>query len=485
MKATDNIMKSMMGYLYTVLTDAEDSLVETNERERFICWCLPGIPFEPEDLRFAVRGFTGQGDTPEKKAEDTALLIGQASRFARLVDFVPDANAVFGEEKQIAAFMRNENSLARLYERVLKQSQVAATELTKEEKEKVERFRNVLYPEVEAVDPETGNKRKRRVEGPELKAYKEFQGKYEDAISAFNIIRIKAQNPTTPDDSLILTFNGPTLKARVKTALADWETNGFKSEVETIQAFIAAVTQRDLNLWKADLVDRFGTSRLLDALGQEFFATSLVPGGFAFSDQGWSKFKFNEKEVDTFSKFKSTQFEGKTSFGWGPLSVGGGAEGGSSSKKEISNVSNFEMEFAVTQIPLVRAWFDPTFLESRAWKLGPNALELTQLSDGGDPPKGMLVAYPTSVIFARDIRINFNEMHDETSEINKTLKAKGNAGYGPFKISGSYTRDSKEKKVQSDLTERGLEVKGLQILGFRCRLLKKSPDPLPGIKNFT
>lgn len=67
MTATDTIMKSMMGLLYSVLTDGEPGLVEQNERERFINWCLPGIPIDPEDLRFAVRGFTGRGS---RRADD-------------------------------------------------------------------------------------------------------------------------------------------------------------------------------------------------------------------------------------------------------------------------------------------------------------------------------------------------------------------------------------------------------------------------------
>jgi hypothetical protein len=112
------------------LTDGEDDFVERNDQERFITWYLPGIPIEPEELRFAHRGIVGQGKTPEEKAEDTAMLIGQASRFARLVDFVPDVTGIFDEKQQLVAFHRNESALSRVYERVLKQSEVAKNELT-------------------------------------------------------------------------------------------------------------------------------------------------------------------------------------------------------------------------------------------------------------------------------------------------------------------------------------------------------------------
>ena len=110
---------------------------------------------------------------------------------------------------------------------------------------------------------------------------------------------------------------------------------------------------------------------------------------------------------------------------------------------------------------------------------------MAELSDGGDPPKGSLVAYPISVIFARDVHVNFKELHDETSELVKSIKAGGNASFGLFKLSGSYKRDKQEKKVHSELTENGVDVSGLQILGFRCHLLRKTPDPLPSIEHWT
>ena len=109
---------------------------------------------------------------------------------------------------------------------------------------------------------------------------------------------------------------------------------------------------------------------------------------------------------------------------------------------------------------------------------------MAELSDGGNPPHGSLVAFPISVIFASDITIDFKELHDETSELVKSIKAGGNVGYGPFKLSGSYKRDTQEKNVHSDVNENGVKVSGMQILGFRCRLLGKTPNPLPSIENW-
>jgi hypothetical protein len=88
------------------------------------------------------------------------------------------------------------------------------------------------------------------------------------------------------------------------------------------------------------------------------------------------------------------------------------------------------------------------------------------------------------VIFARDIHVNFGEMHDEKSELHKQISAKGSGGYGPFKIGGSYSRDEQQKDVKYTFNQEGLKVEGMQIIGFRCHLLKKSPNPHPNIEEF-
>ena len=224
-------------------------------------------------------------------------------------------------------------------------------------------------------------------------------------------------------------------------------------------------------------------SKISDAFGQEFFFTGIVPGNFADSDEGWSKFSFSEQEMEKHSTSKSTQFGVKGKGGWGPLSFGGSVDSSKSSKKEVSDIKSLSISFSLTQVPLSRPFLDFGFLESRAWRLAPTALEVFELSDGGSPPKGMLVAYPTTVIFARDILIDFSDLHDESSEVRKQLAGEGGGGWGPFKL-GWYKRDKEEKRVKQEITKNGLEVKGMQVIGFRCRLLGKTPNPLPDIKEF-
>lgn len=484
MAESGEVMTALMNRLYTVLTDGEEGFVERNASERFITWTLPGMPLDPADLRFAKQGLVGQGETPEEKAKDTSLLVGQASRFARLVDFVPDVTGIFDEKQQTVAFQRGQRALSHVYERVLKQSQVAQTELPDKTVERIERFRDTLYPETEVEDIVTGEVKKTRQEGPILEAYKKHMAQYENAVFEWNDARIKAAAGVTEQDVLNFTFNGNTLRRRVRLAEGEWETAGHKNDVERIQAFIDQVTARDLTLWKADVLDRFERARLSDPLGQEFFLTYMVPATFADDAAGWSTFSFTQKEVEKHVKGKSTQFAVEGQAGWGPLKVSGGVEGSNELKHEVQDVTNFSLSFAVAQIPLAFPWLDLSFLQSRAWRFGPDAIDVDQLSDGNSPPKGMMVGFPTNVIFVRDVTLNFDQLHDETSEAHKTFKGKGSGGYGPFKLGGSYSRDEQTKDVNYTFNQEGLKVEGMQIIGFRCQLLGKAPNPAEGIENF-
>jgi hypothetical protein len=211
--------------------------------------------------------------------------------------------------------------------------------------------------------------------------------------------------------------------------------------------------------------------------------TQMAPGNFFSNGAGWPEFKFEHTQVNHFESHKTSQWDSQASLAW-KLSFSGNGAGTTTSNTIVDHTDKFTFRCSLAQVPLIRPWFDTTFLESRAWKFGPAAIDMTELSNGASPPQGLLVAYPTSVIFARDLTIDFAELHDETSELNKTIKAGGKAGWGLFNLSGSYQRDSQTKQVQSTITEEGLKVSGLQILGFRCRLLKKSPDPLPSIQNW-
>lgn len=487
MNKPENLMKALLKKLYTELTDADDNFDPRNEEERFITWCLPGIPFDPEDLHFA-QGLVGHGATPQEQGADTARLAQQAAQFARLVDFIPDVSGIFDGQQQLVAFHRNEKALSRVYEQVLRMSQVADLGLTDQEKQIIDNIRKQLYreTEIETTDPETFAPVKQTIveDGPMLQQYKIKRVLYEKALQDFKDAQVAARAGVSPEAVLRFEEQGATLAERVDMAMDEWETGGHKNMVEAMFAKVDDLTSRSLLLWKEDVQNRFDRCKKLDvASGVEYLYTTFVPARFTMVDAGWSEFSFEEKEMQAFESHQLTKFGAAGGFG-GLFGMKAKVSGTNESHDIVSDISNFKMSFELAQIPLSRPWFDPAFLESRAWRLHQDAqlsLEGEFLSDGQIPPSGILPAYPTSIIFIRNVTVNFNELHDESHEIHRTLKAGGGFGWGPVRFGGNYERDSTTKLQKTLLTDEGLRVAGLQILGFRNHLLGMCPHPLETI----
>jgi hypothetical protein len=476
MEKPDNIVNSLMGYLYMTLTDGKKDFASGLTDDRFITWCLPGIPIDPEDLRFAREGVIGKGADETARARDTALLSLQAANFAKLMDFIPDVRG-----QQIVSFQPGIKSLSGTYEAVLRDSKIADVPLTQKEQAQLTKARNLLFVEQEVTDPDTGEKQMTTVDTPKMKAYRKQQAIFEKEFIEYNSRRIKADLAVSAMDVMEFERNGPAFEKRAIMALRDWEGAGNKTEIENAQAIISQITDKSLLQWKQRLKDRLVFDKKKHPTLGDYYPTSLVPASFLLPSAGWPSFTFKESSVKKFSDTKSTQYGGKAGF-LGAFKIGASGAKSTETKSVTEDTTNFEISFEVAQIPLSMPYFDIAFLQSRAWKFPEDAM---LLSDGAQPPKGMLVGYPTMVIFVRNVVINFKELHDTKSEVSKALKGKAGLSIGPFGASGKYTNSNGQTKSISTMTEQGLKVNGMQIIGIRCRLWDgKKPDPDPKFKNF-
>jgi hypothetical protein len=152
------------------------------------------------------------------------------------------------------------------------------------------------------------------------------------------------------------------------------------------------------------------------------------------------------------------------------------------------------MSFRIAQVPIVRPWFKSAFLTSKCWRMDQNNPEAKGelVSDGGKRPKGLLPAYPTSLIVIKDLVISAGKasrFHNFSQSWSSSSSSGG--GYlslGPFHLGGWHGRSDRNGERASsahfDSESRSMSVPGAQIIGFKCQLLPKSPDPLTSIKNW-
>jgi hypothetical protein len=141
------------------------------------------------------------------------------------------------------------------------------------------------------------------------------------------------------------------------------------------------------------------------------------------------------------------------------------------------------LEFA--QVPICRPWFDPGFFGMRAWtldRLWDLNFEKKFVSDGEEQPTGRLVAYPTTALFVRKVKLTFEEQDSRLRLLDRQIAAKARLGWGPVSLGGSYSRGSDRREQKVKIDKGTLEIEGLQLIGLVNSLVPRCPDTDPRIK---
>ncbi len=531
----DVMLNAVMGKLYDILTNGDDTVPRSEDN--FFSWCTPGIPVNPDDFEFMTQGLTGivkkkaldhlvakgksenkeegeGGESEEEgvakeidpallsalRAEDTSRLYQQAENFSRLVDFVPDMAANTNDQFRALSVMNNEGSLSERYEYILRMSQVMESELPEKTKAKIEKFRNLLTTtrikknliddtEEEVIEPSAL-----------VNLYNQKMAAYGDIALEYNNRRIDALAAENSRAVHYWAINASILRNRVKAAMADWVSNGYKNDYEKIAAFIDHVMQRDMSLLKAQYHEDLEKARLTSpASGSDFYYTTCVPGNFITSS-GWTEFTFSSGDYARSSNSSYSMKRSKSRGGGGFLGfVGGGGSSKKASGKTESHVKfeskYFNMVFSVAQVPIVRPWFKTAYLTSKCWRFSQdNPDSKSQMvNDGGNPPKGLIPAYPTSMIVIKDLKIRVRESHGFSDLVREWESSSGGGGgflhFGPLHCGGSHSRSSasgsKSSEYGYNYEKQEMNVPGHQIIGFKCHVLPKSPDPLSSITKWS
>jgi hypothetical protein len=465
-KSIDEVANAVMSCLYTFVGKAAGNLEADSTDDPFVCWHRPGIPFAPDDFKFAKYYTKGQGATEAERVADADLQLTQLAGFSRFVDFAPSVNGIYEGKIDGGVVRPGSAALSEIYKRVLESSTTAQ------------------LPEPQGINEQIAKLREQAK--PMQDAYRESKAAYDAAKEEYVMARLKASYSAT--DSMTFRAKGATLKSKVAQALEDWEIDGFKTPYENLQAEIQSLrSKRSPAIWRDEALKNYNSlPDGQDAVFGEARMTFPYPGSFASSSSGWQSFEFKLEHVDTFNRSKSTKYGSDGKIGWGSFKFGHSVSGATTDTLQINNTNNFSLKMGIAQVTLLRNWFDPWFLKSEFWRFKPDTIEgqrNTILSDGGLPPNGELIAYPVSAIFVCDVEITMDELKDETSELVKSFKGEGSGGwgFGVINMSGNYERNSQEKRYTHDHVSGKLTVPGLQLVGHLCEMMGKSPHPKDGL----
>ncbi|MCF6191382.1 MAG: hypothetical protein L3J51_12980 [Cocleimonas sp.] len=478
-RSINDLGETMLTQLNEIVNGGDDTVKA--QPNSFVSWCQPGIPFEESDFDFAVKGLGGGAD-----AEEDKLLLQQAFNFSQVVDFIPDASGLYKDDQQQAIFRTSEARLSHMYHEILNLSRVVDTPLTEKEKEKIEKFRNLLWVKKEEKNIVTDEKKVVTAAGPIQEAYDNALDKYIDASMSYGMARIQAEGATGVDGKAAVanfSVNGDLLRLKVKRAEQEWESRGHRSDVDAINAYIAQVTGKSMLLWKQRLIDNYNDS-LRDSLNQggQFFYSTVIPGNFAHA-KGWTNYSVYHSEQSSTTTKERTSWKAGGKMNFGLFSIGG--DGGSSKSTQTGefSVSDFRMEFEMAQVLVSRPGMYPEFFMNRGWDLDAgHGWHFDGLpSDGEDPPKGLFVAYPTTILFVRNVKITSKEFSSEYKKFAKEISGSAGVGWGPFSLKGSASSSEETNHFESTTDGSELTVSGMQIIGFKNHIINKAPNLAEGI----
>lgn len=505
----EQLMNSVLGKLYDILTNGDD--VVPKSKDNYLAWLSVGMPFPKEELEFLSTGLTGvikepkpqlvlaDGETEaaptptEKSPEEIKQLLAQdvnrkymqAENLARLCDMVPDTSGIHGDVTMNV--WNPETTLSKAYEHILRFSQVANFQPDEKTKAKIDRLRGLLQEKKIKKNIVTEEEEEVLQETPLVKMYNEKMQNYMNTALEYNNYRVNALAGTDPAAVHFWAMNASILRNKVIAAKNDWITNGFKEEYDQIAAYIAQVEGRSMLTLKQQFIDDLEKARLTGiASGSDFYYTSLLPGGFAESDNGWTEFKFTSSDLSNNYTFDSKKGGGGGGLTLGVFNIGGGGKYEKVNTTRKIDKTNFRLSFKICQVAVCRPWFAQSFLTSKYWRFDQNNGEFkdNMVSNGQTPPDGMIPAYTTTAIFVKDLFLHFGKSHSEfTSEIKKA----GGGGYvswGPFHAGGKYETNSQERDMEFESDSQGIRIKGMQLIGFKCHTLPKSPDPKGDIKEW-
>ena len=501
----EKLMNNVLGKLYDILTNGDDVVPKSDDN--YLAWLSVGIPYPKEELEYLSTGFTGiyrepapavlaDGTTEKPKqktpeeinqllAQDVTRKYMQAENLARLCDMVPDTSGVQGDVTMNV--WNPENTLSQAYNHILKFSQVANFEPDEETKAKIERLRGLLQERKVKKNIVTEEEEEVLEETQLVKKYNEKMQNFLNVALEYNTHRVNALAGNDPAAVHFWTMNASLLRNKVMAAKNDWITNGFKEEYDQIAAFIAQVEGRSMLTLKQQYIDDVDKAKLTGpSSGSDFFYTSLIPGGFADTDNGWTEFSFTKNDYKSNYKFDSKKGGGGGGLTLGFFNIGGSGSYEKQNSKSKIDTSNFKLRFKICQVPIVRPWFNVNYLTSKYWRFDESNPEFkdNMVSDGAIPPNGMIPAYTTTAIFVKDLQLHFGESHREVSTEIEKAAGGGFVSWGPFHAGGKYESHSQERDVDFSSDSQGIKVKGMQLIGFKCHMLPKSPDPKPNVEEW-
>lgn len=317
------------------------------------------------------------------------------------------------------------------------------------------------------------------------KSYAELEGPtteamyaYWDAADALDEAQASYDNGSGPAPSR-------RLKGEVEAAMNKWIAAG-KVQQETNLAIIQQLEGRDGSAFWQELDVRWAKNQSKLDSGMEFPPAVLAPS-YAnwFKAEGWTKFNFNQKDMDNQKNSSALGVAGALDGKFGIFTISG--SGDYKKEQEYVKIDQTELTFAceLMRVTITRPWMNPLLFNSRAWKFDPTAPSATYSSGGSIDnvivPKGVFVTLPTTVILARNVEIVGQLTKTEQEIVDTAINGQASLGIGPFSITGRVSYKDRTEKISGTIAGNTIKIADTQIIAAISQILPQLPNPDPNL----
>lgn len=508
------LMNSVLGKLSDTLLNGDGKVVPKSD-DHYVAFLSPGIPMLVDDFSYALEGFGGivrrtpsadlqasigpqanggdVGDDAEPAPDSAMASVGEdvrqkymrAEAFHAMCDLVPDTSGIVDSGR--INVWNPESRVSSVYATALTQSQVIDVQPDEETKGKIDRWRSLLQAEETKKNVVTGQDETVVRESDLVKAYNEKMLHFLGAAIEYNEARISAL--AGQDEAAVHRFaiNGNLLQMKVRAAMNDWSTNGFKGDYEALTSAIQSVEERSYTLLKQRFREDYARSLLTNpSSGANFLYTAPAPASFARAGAGWTEFAFNSGSFASQHAFSASATRGAAGLTIGIFNGGGSGSTRKERWEGTVDTSTFQLRFLMCRVPIYRPWLHLDYIKSGFWRFAPNNVELANslISDGKSPPDGLMPAITTECVFIKDLVMTFGNRHSSFLSLKQSADGKGGVAIGPFWAGGAHNNQSDRRSHEAKWDGQSITVSGLQLVGYVCHLLPKAPNPNPGIESW-
>jgi len=453
MASEKQLLDSLFEKIYQIVTGPDPIHNLQAGGGSFVSFCLPGMPITGDELEFSFI------DPAKKEA---------AADFASLVNTVPSFRGYWAP---------SDRKVDDYYRRVLDESVRPVLVLNAAEKKRLLEAQETLTRWVQIPDATSGAMRTIAADTPLYETYQERAGEYFDALMIYKSLQADAlARPNDAAAQAAWFAKGPIFQQQVKLKMQRWVSGG-KLQVEKAQQTITELGRGTGERW-ARMREILEQADETTANGSHYLFTKYFPAKFwdAAHSTAWTRFSMSREEVHEVDEKSSVNYGGGGSASVGLWSVSASASYAEQKEHFKSDGLMSGVEVELIRVPLRRSWWDASVFWDRGWKFDKNITNLV-LSDGAMPPAGEMTCYPTAMIVARNLKLGIDMTSTENNHVATQFSASASVGWGPFSLRGNYSKSTDQKTHDFVRTNAGIECAGMQIVGFACELLPKSPNP--------